>query len=119
MDGKEGAVWGTKGDVMDQTAALEEGMLAVDAAGVILAALAYVDDATLCCVPKSRFDPGELPFEVFYCRHPGSMLCNVSVCGWPSRSPESSPLHSRLTKNPQRLASRSRGWYSTNPWQVS
>ena len=77
---------------MDQTTALEEGMLTVDAAGIILAALAYVDDATLCCVPKSWFDPGKLPFEVFYYRHPGGVLCNVSICGWSPRGLESSPL---------------------------
>ena len=77
---------------MDQTTALEEGMLAVDAAGIILAALAYVDHATLCCAPESWFDPGELPFEVFYCRHPGGVFCNVSICGWPPCGPKSSPL---------------------------
>jgi hypothetical protein len=81
-----------KGDVMDQTTALEEGTLTVDAAGIILAALAYVDDATLCCAPESWFDPGKLPFEVFYCRQGGGMLCNVSVCGWSPHGPESSPL---------------------------
>ena len=77
---------------MNQTATLEEGVLAVNATSVVLVALAYVDDATLCCVSESWFDPGKLPFEVFYCRHPGSVFCNVSVCGWPPRGPESSPL---------------------------
>jgi hypothetical protein len=85
-------VWGAQGDVVDQTAALEEGALAMNTAGIVLVTLAYVDNATLCCVSKSWFDPGKLPFEVFYCRHPGSVFCNVSVCGWPPCSPEPSPL---------------------------
>ena len=77
---------------MDQTASLEEGVLAVNAAGVVLVTLAYVDDAELCCASESGFDPGELPFEVFYYRHPGGVFCNVSVYGWPPHSPEPSPL---------------------------
>ena len=67
---------------MDQAAALEEGALAVNAAGIVLVALAYVDDAALCCASESWFDPGELPFEVFYCRHPDGVFCCVHVCGW-------------------------------------
>ena len=81
-----------QGDVVDQTTALEEGVLTMNAAGVVLVALAYVDDTTLCCASESWFDPGELPFEVFHCRHPGGVLCNISVCGWPPRGPESSLL---------------------------
>ena len=77
---------------MDQTAALEEGALAVNATGIVLVALAYVDDATLCCASELWFDPGELPFKIFYCRHPGGVFCNVSIYGWPPRGPESSPL---------------------------
>ena len=92
MDGQEGAVWGTQGDVVDQTAALEEGALAVNTAGIVLVALAYVDDTALCCASEIWFDPGELPFEVFYCRHPGGVFCNVSICGWPPCGPKSSPL---------------------------
>ena len=81
-----------QGDVVNQTAALEEGMLAMNAAGVILVALAYVDDAALCCASESWFDPGELPFEVFYYCHPGGVFCCVSVCGWSPCGPEPSPL---------------------------
>ena len=77
---------------MDQAAALEEGVLTMNAATVVFAALAHIDDATFCCVSESRFDQGELPFEVFYCRHPGCVFCGVSVHGWPPRGPESSPL---------------------------
>jgi hypothetical protein len=79
-------------DVVGQTTALEEGALAMNAAGVVLVALAYVDDAALCCTSELWFDPGELPFKVFYCCHPGGMFCNVSICGWPPRGPESSLL---------------------------
>ena len=81
MDSQEGAVWGVQDDVVNQTAALEEGALTVNAVGIVLVALAYVDDAALCCASESGFDPGELPFEVFYCCHPGGVFCNVSVCG--------------------------------------
>ena len=77
---------------MDQAAALEEGALAVNAAGIVLVALAYVDDTALCCASEIWFDPGKLPFEVFYYCHPGGVLCNISVCGWPPRGPKSSPL---------------------------
>ena len=77
---------------MDQTAALEEGVLTVNAAGIVLVALAYVDDAALCCTSESWFDPGELPFEVFYCCHPGGMFCCVSICGWSLHSSKPSPL---------------------------
>jgi hypothetical protein len=92
VDDQEGAVQGAQDDVVDQTAALEEGALAMNATGVVLVALAYVDDAALCCASELWFDPGELPFEVFYCCHPGSVFCNVSVCGWLPRGPKSSPL---------------------------
>jgi hypothetical protein len=74
-------VWGVQGDVVDQAIALEKGALTMNTAAIILAALAHVDDATLRCVPELWFDPGELPFEVFYCRHPGGVFCGVSVCG--------------------------------------
>ena len=74
-------VLGTQGDVVNQTAALEEGALAVNATGIVLVALAYVDDATLCCASELGFDPVKLLFEVFYGRHPGGMFCNISVCG--------------------------------------
>ena len=57
----------------------------MNAAAIVLAALAHVDDTTFCCASESWFDAGKLPFEVFYCCHPGSMFCGVSVCGWPSR----------------------------------
>jgi hypothetical protein len=67
-------------------------MLAVNAAGVVLVALAYVDDTALCCASEIWFDPGKLPFEVFYCRQGGGMLYDVSICGWPPRDSESSPL---------------------------
>ena len=77
---------------MDQTAALEEGTLTMNAAGVILVALAYVDDTALCCASESWFDPGKLPFEVFYCHHPGGVFCCVSVCGWSPCDPKPSPL---------------------------
>ena len=77
---------------MDQAAALEEGVLAVNATGVVLVALAYVDDATFCCASESWFDLGKLPFEVFYCRHPGGMFCIVSICGWSPRGSKPSPL---------------------------
>ena len=77
---------------MDQTTALEEGALAVNAAAIVFAALAHVDDATFCCASESWFDAGELPFKVFYYCHPGSVLCNISVCGWLPRGPKSSPL---------------------------
>ena len=92
MDDQEGVVQGTQNDVVDQTAVLEEGALAVNAAGIVLVALAYVDDAALCCASESWFDPGELPFEVFYYHHPGGMFCNVSVCGWSPHSSKPSPL---------------------------
>ena len=85
-------VWGAQDDVVDQATALEEGALAVNAAGIVLVALAYVDDTALCCASELGFDPGKLPFEVFYCHHPGGVFCNVSVCGWPPRSPEPPPL---------------------------
>jgi hypothetical protein len=85
-------VQGAQGNIVDQTTALEEGALAVNATGVVLVALADVDDTALCCVSKSWFDPGELPFEVFYCRHPGGMFCNVSVCGWSPHGLKPSPL---------------------------
>jgi hypothetical protein len=77
-----------QGDVVDQTAALEEGALAVNTAAIVFAALAHVDDATFCCASESWFDAGELPFKVFYYCHPGGVLCNVSVCGWPPHSPK-------------------------------
>ena len=77
---------------MDQTAALEEGVLTMNAATVVLATLAHIDDATFCCASELRFDLGELPFEVFYCRQGGSMFCSVSVHGWPSRGPKPSLL---------------------------
>ena len=92
MDGQEGVVQGVQSDVVDQTAALEEGALAVNAAGVILVALTYVDDAALCCASESWFDTSELPFEVFYHHHPGGMLCNISICGWPPHGPKSPAL---------------------------
>ena len=85
-------VRGAQDDVVDQAAALEEGALAVNAAGIVLVALAYVDDTALCCASEIWFDPGKLPFEVFYCSHPGSVFYNVSICGWPPCSPKSSPL---------------------------
>ena len=87
-DGQEGAVWGAQGDVVDQAAALEEGVLTMNTAGIILVALAYVDDATSYCAPKSWLDTAELPFEVFYYCHPGSVLCNFSICGWSPHGPE-------------------------------
>ena len=80
VDGEEGVVWGMQGDVVDQTAALEEGALAVNAVGIILAALAYIDDATFCCVPKLWFDAAELPFKVFYYHRPGGVFCSISIC---------------------------------------
>ena len=92
MDGQEGAVWGMQGDVVNQTAALEEGTLAVNAAGVILVTLAYVDDTALCCASESWFDPGKLPFEVFYYRHPGGVFCCVRICRWSPCGPKPSLL---------------------------
>ena len=92
MDGQEGVVWGAQGNIVDQTAALEEGVLAVNAAGVVLVAFAYVDDAALCCVSESWFDPGKLPFEDFYYRHPGGMFYSVSVSWWSLHSSKPSPL---------------------------
>ena len=81
-----------QGDIVDQTAALEEGALTMNAATIVFAALAHIDDAAFCCVSKLRFDLGELPFEVFYCCHPGGVFCGVSVYGWPPRSLKPSPL---------------------------
>jgi hypothetical protein len=77
---------------VDQTTALEEGALAMNAAAIVLVALAYVDDAALCCVSKSWFDPDELPFEVFYCCHPGGVFCSISISGQPPHGPGPSPL---------------------------
>ena len=70
--------WGAQCDVVDETATLEQGAFTMNAACIVLAALPYVDDATLCCVSKLGFEFVELPFEVFYCRHPGGMFCDVS-----------------------------------------
>ena len=81
-----------QGDIVDQTAALKEGALAMNAATIVFAALAHIDDAAFCCASESRFDLGELPFEVFYCRHPGGMFCGVSVHGWPPCGLKPSPL---------------------------
>ena len=92
MDGREGAVQGMQGDIVDQATALEEGALTMNAATIVFAALAHVDNATFCCASESRFDLGELPLEVFYCRHPGSVFCGVSVRGWPPRGLKPSPL---------------------------
>ena len=77
-------VRGAQGDVVDQTAALKEGVLSMNAVGVVLAALAYIDDATFCYAPESWFNTAELPFEVFYYRHSGSVFCSISISGWPS-----------------------------------
>jgi hypothetical protein len=85
-------VQGVQGDIVDQTAALEEGVLTMNAATIVFAALAHIDDAAFCCASESRFDLGELPFEVFYCHHPGGMFHGVSVCGWPPRGRKPSPL---------------------------
>ena len=92
MDGQEGAVWGTQGDVVDQTASLEEGALAMNTTAIVFAALAHVDDTTFCCASESRFDTGELPFEVFYYCHPDGVFCSISICGWPPCGPESPVL---------------------------
>ena len=59
---------------MDQTATLEEGAPAVNTATVILVALTHVDDAALCCAPKSWFVDAELPFEVLHYHHPGGVF---------------------------------------------
>ena len=84
--------WGLEDDVVDQTAALKEGALAMNTAAIVLAALAYVDDATLCCAPESWFDDTELPFKVFhYCR-PGGVFCSVSISQWPPCGLKPSPL---------------------------
>jgi hypothetical protein len=91
-DGQEGAVQGVPGDVVDQTTALEEGALTMNAATIVFAAFAHIDDATLGCVSESRFDAAELPFEVFNCHHPGSMFCNISISGWPPHGLKPSPL---------------------------
>ena len=85
-------VRGMQGDVVDQAAALEEGALTMNAATIVFSALAHIDDATFCCASESRFDLGELPFEVFYCHHPGGVFCGVSVRGWPPCSLKPSPL---------------------------
>ena len=77
---------------MDQTAALEEGALIINAATVVFTTLAHIDDVTFCCASKLRFDLGELPFEVFYCRHPGGVFCGISVHRWPPRGLKPSPL---------------------------
>ena len=77
---------------MDQTAALEEGVLTMNATAIVFAALAHVDDATFCCASKSWFDAGKLPFEVFYCRHPDSMFCGVSISWWPPHGSKPSLL---------------------------
>ena len=102
---------------MDQTAALEEGALTVNAAGVVSVALAYVDDTALCCASKSGFDPAS-------CLLRSSTAATLAACsamsvsvGGPHAVPN--PLCSRLTRNPQRLASQPWGWYSVTPWQVS
>jgi len=50
----------------------------VNAACIVFAALPYVDDAALCRASESGFEFTDLPFEVFYCRHPGGMFCDVS-----------------------------------------
>jgi len=76
--------WGAQCDVVDEAAALEQGALAMNAACIVLAALPYVDDTTFCCASELGFEFVELPFEAFYCRHPGGVLCGI--CGvW--RSP--------------------------------
>jgi hypothetical protein len=85
-------VRGAQGDIVNQTAALEEGALAVNATAIVFAALAHVDDTTFCCASKSWFDLSELPFEVFYCHHPGGMFYGVSVSWWPPHGPKPSPL---------------------------
>jgi hypothetical protein len=77
---------------VDQTAALEEGALAINAAGIVFVTLAYVDDAALCCASESWFDPGKLPFEVFYRRHPGGVFYSVSVSWWSPHGPKPPPL---------------------------
>jgi len=70
-------------DAVNEAAALEQGALAVNATCIVFAALPYVDDATFCCASESGFEFVELPFEVFYCRHPGGVLCGI--CGvWQS-----------------------------------
>jgi hypothetical protein len=93
VDGQEGVVRGMQGDAVDQTTALEEGTLTVNTAAIVFAALAHVDDPTFCCASELWFEAGELPFEVFYYRHPGGVLYNVSICGWPPCGPESPALH--------------------------
>ena len=64
---------------MDQTTALEEGALAVNAAAIVFAALAHVDDATFCCAPELWFDAAKLAFEVFYYHHSSGVFCSVSI----------------------------------------
>ena len=79
---------------MDQATALEEGVLAVNAAAIVFAALTHVDDATFCYAPESWFDAAEVPFEVFHFCHPGGVLCNVNVSRWPPHGSKPSPLES-------------------------
>ena len=64
----------------------------MNAAAIVLAALAHVDDTTFCCASELWFNTGELPFEVFYCHQGGGMFCGVSVSWWPPRSLKPSPL---------------------------
>jgi len=64
---------------LTEAAALEQGVLAMNAAYIVLAALPYVDDATFCCASESGFEFVELPFEAFHCCHPGGVLCGI--CG--------------------------------------
>jgi hypothetical protein len=96
-------VWGMQGDVVDQTAALEEGALAMNTATVVLASLTLLmmqhfvvclnrGLITLSCLLRSSTAATLVVYST----------TSVSVDG-PHMVPN--PLHSRLTRNPQRLAS--------------